>query len=341
MNPQFTITPGAPAPPRSYSDDPARAPWGLREIILAVLITLAALVLVFVVAGLVLAGMGISANEAEDDEAGTIVLLLSQVALDAVAVIAAAGVSLWRFGVSARAWGFRKRSPIALGACAQVLFLSFAALFVYGIVVRTLGLDALEPESNVPEELFDQGLVVPFTILLVVVVAPLAEESFFRGFMFNGLRGTRVVDLLALFLLLAATVALTVLAFTGMVLEAALITAVLGLGVMVLAVSRPATLRAGPGGLYRETAAAIGRRVPVLGARAGMYGAALASGFVFSIIHVNSADLIGLVVPFTIIGFLFAVVAGRTGSIWNAILVHFAFNSIGVAAQLATGTVLR
>lgn len=61
----------------------------------------------------------------------------------------------------------------------------------------------------------------------------------------------------------------------------------------------------------------------------------------FSIIHVNNTDLIGLIVPFTIIGFLFAGLAARTGSPWNSILVHFAFNSIGVAAQLATGTVLR
>jgi membrane protease YdiL (CAAX protease family) len=321
-------------------DDPANAPWGLREVIIAVLITLVAMMVVLVLAGVLLAVIGVAPNAAEDDPAGTIVLLLGQVVLDAVAVTAAAAVSLWRYHLSARAWGLRARRPIAIGACVQVLFLCFAALALYAVIVDALGLGALEPKSNVPEELFDQDVVLPFTIVLVVMVAPLAEEAFFRGFMFNGLRQTRLVDLLAVFLAVGLTVALTALALRGLVLEAALTVGAMGLGALMFAVSRHAPAPSGPADLYREAANTLSRALPVFGRQAGVYGAALASGFVFSIIHVQSADLVGLIVPFTIIGFLLAVLTARTGSLWNAILVHFAFNFIGVIAQLAPATVL-
>lgn len=65
-----------------------------------------------------------------------------------------------------------------------------------------------------------------------------------------------------------------------------------------------------------------------------MTGAAWVSGVLFGAIHVNGIDYIGLVIPFSIIGFLFAHMVGRTGSLWNAILVHACFNIFGVAAGL-------
>lgn len=69
-------------------------------------------------------------------------------------------------------------------------------------------------------------------------------------------------------------------------------------------------------------------------------GAALLSGAMFGAIHVTQASLVGVAIPFTIIGFLFAMLMARTGSLWNAIVVHLVFNLIGVVATLATGTVL-
>lgn len=68
----------------------------------------------------------------------------------------------------------------------------------------------------------------------------------------------------------------------------------------------------------------------------GLYGAALASGLLFAVIHVSSFDLVGLIVPFTIIGALFALLVAKTGSLWNAILVHATFNAISVAAALSS-----
>jgi membrane protease YdiL (CAAX protease family) len=59
------------------------------------------------------------------------------------------------------------------------------------------------------------------------------------------------------------------------------------------------------------------------------------SGLLFSLIHFNGLDTIGLIVPFTVIGFLFAWLVYRTGSLWNSIAVHSLFNSVSLIGTLA------
>lgn len=240
--------------------------WGAREILLAVSLTAFALVVISGGSTLLLNALGRSTSQAADDPVATITLVVGQMLIDLAAVAGAAMVSLRRYRLTPRAWGLRRERSVALGMCLAVLAASFGTLVVYGAVVKALGVDALAPKSNVPQQLFEQRAVLPFTVFLVVIVAPLAEEMFFRGFVFNGLRGAGVV------------------------------------------------------------AAAGGRlRVP---------GAALISGLMWAAIH----GQVGLVIPITIIGFLFALLLARTGSLWNAILVHFLFNLISVIGNLITGS---
>ena len=243
--------PAPPAPPGDR-DDPARAPWGLTTVYLGILAALLISLVGLGGVGLALQSAGLPTDESNPTTAA--VLVISQIVLDWLVVAMAAYLSLGRYRVGPRAWGLRRDRPIAWGWCFATVFAAFGALAAYGLLTRLPGLDRLQPESNVPTTLFDQRSVVPFTVVLVLVVAPLAEEMFFRGFIFRGFQG-----------------------------------------------------------------------------RLGLWGAALASGVLFSLIHLS----IGLIVPFTIIGFLFAVLAGRTGSLWNAIIVHAMFNFVGVVAQFA------
>jgi membrane protease YdiL (CAAX protease family) len=243
------------SPPAGGMDVP---PWGVREILLALLAAVCITGLVVVVSSVLLAVLGIPSDRAEHDPLGTAILLLGQLVIDGGAVGAAAWLSLGRYRLSPAAWGLRRQQPVSAPAVAGVLVASFATLLGYQAVVSALGLEALKPESNVPQGLFEHPQVVPLTLLLVVVVAPPAEEMFFRGFLFQGLRRAL-----------------------------------------------------------------------------GTHGAALLSGFAFAAIHIMSRDLIGLLLPFTVIGYLFAVLLTATGSLWNVILVHFAFNLIGVMGELA------
>ena len=56
----------------------------------------------------------------------------------------------------------------------------------------------------------------------------------------------------------------------------------------------------------------------------GVWPAALASGFIFSLAHLN----LGAIIPFTLIGAIFAISYQRTGSLLTPIATHFAFNLI-------------
>jgi membrane protease YdiL (CAAX protease family) len=239
-------------------DGPGVPPWGVREIALALLAAALITGVVVLASSVLLAVLGIPSERAEHEPVGTAILLLGQLVIDAGAVGVAAWLSLGRYGLSPAAWGLRRTRPVSAPAVAGVLVASFGALLGYQATVSALGLEALKPESNVPQGLFEHPSVVPLTLLLVVVVAPIAEEMFFRAFLFQGLRRWL-----------------------------------------------------------------------------GTHGAALLSGFAFAAIHITGGNLLGLLIPFTVIGYLFAVLLASTGSLWNVILVHFAFNLIGVMGELA------
>lgn len=247
---------GTDTAPPPYRRD--RAPWGWSEIAIVIFVTLVALVAMFTALAFLLDALGVDTAEAESDPVGAATLLIAQVLLDLAAIGTAAAFSLGKYRLPASAWGLVRPLRLSPGLILLTLVLSFAALGAYGGITNLLGLEQIEPQSNVPTELFENRAIVPLTLFLILVVAPFAEELFFRGFLFHGMWG-----------------------------------------------------------------------------RIGFWPAAIGSGFLFSVIHVSSGDLIGLVVPFTVIGTLFAWLTMRTGSIWNAVAVHFLFNAVGVTANLA------
>lgn len=59
----------------------------------------------------------------------------------------------------------------------------YVAVIIYGIVLQIFG---VEPQQDV-EDLFDSRAVLPLTAFATLIMAPLAEELFFRGFIFAGL----------------------------------------------------------------------------------------------------------------------------------------------------------
>jgi membrane protease YdiL (CAAX protease family) len=61
--------------------------------------------------------------------------------------------------------------------------------------------------------------------------------------------------------------------------------------------------------------------------------AALLSGFMFSLAHAD----IGLILPFTLIGAILAIVYERTGSLWANIGVHFWFNLVSFTVLILVG----
>ena len=171
-----------PAPP--VSQPPARVgpkPWGLPAILLAL-----ALPTLLWASSLILA----SITGTEDDlTSGEIVasLIVTIVLLDGGFIALAAGFSVWKYHLSWRELGLHGFNvdqwwlPLAAAGGAYV------GIIAYSVLLTVVGADAAVPEQEELDQLFESRAVLPLTGLATVIMAPLAEEIFFRGFIFAGL----------------------------------------------------------------------------------------------------------------------------------------------------------
>ena len=231
----------------------APKPWGLPAV-------LAALALPLLIWGGSLAA-AISQGPAEDASDGAIAVgLVLTVILDLALIGLAAWLSIRRYRLG---WGelglraFDRRlwwlPPVAAAG-------ALVGVIAYAAVLSAVGADAASPQQEDLEPIFQSRVILPLTGFAVLVMAPLAEEVFFRGFIFAGL-------------------------------------------------VRPF----------------------------GVAGAMVASGVLFGVFHITSADTLGVVLPFSLIGMLFAWLYYRSGSLWPNIAAHFLFNVVGFAAGAAAG----
>lgn len=228
-----------------------RIAWGPREIAQALGIAIAGLVFFAGVLALVAAVADLSLSDPQVLGVGIVATFFLDLGLFGLAAF----FSIGRYRLRWSALGFR---PLVLDR-AWVIVVTVVSMFVvvavYAFIVQLIGAEDLLPQSTLQEgDVFDNRLLVVMAGLLAIVTAPIAEETFFRGFLF--------------------------------------------------------------GGLVK---------------RLGIFGAALASGFLFSLAHAQPTTLI----PFTLVGMMLAWSYMYTGSIWTSIASHLTFNLIGFSVSLA------
>ncbi len=166
-------------------------------------------------------------------------------------------LAVHKYGVGWSALGLRSFRGWTLGLGCGLMIISFVFNFFYAMVLAQFDLRA-QP-NLIP---VFANLSSPWWLLLAgIVVAPIVEEIFFRGFVFAGLAG-----------------------------------------------------------------------------RYGWLKAGLISAALFSVIHLQPLAL----PPIFILGFIFALLYQRSGSIWPAILMHLSTNAVGLgaaylAAQMGIG----
>ena len=168
----------------ALSGAPGEVPWQGEDIALAVPAALCGIIVLVLLAGL---GLGIAALATGTEIDRTILGIAVAVSVD-VALLG----SVWWFAVARRkatlaSLGFRGMAraprwviPAAIAGCLGIAITS-------GVVV-----DALDPpEFFKSNGLFEDGMAtwaVALFAALAIVAAPLVEETFFRGFVFSGLR---------------------------------------------------------------------------------------------------------------------------------------------------------
>ncbi len=161
---------------------PLPAPWGLRDLVFGIVVAAAgilALNLIVLAASLATGGTL--------DKSG-VVLAVFVAAQDLVIITAAAMFSLVRYRVGWDRLGLRAFNlPVGCALSAALLMVSYAVRICYGLIALAFGYrPALQ---DVLFRLDTAGIGFVLTLFAAAIVAPIAEEIFFRGFMYGGLRG--------------------------------------------------------------------------------------------------------------------------------------------------------
>jgi membrane protease YdiL (CAAX protease family) len=147
--------------------------------------------------------------------------------------------------------GFRKFDvKKGLLLAIAIVGIGIAISYGYEVLLQRLGYDT---STDVSFPFSANGIGITFFAIIAVLVAPIAEETFFRGFMFQGIRK-----------------------------------------------------------------------------RIGFAWAAIISAAIFAIAHMSAESL----VPIFFLGLMLAWLYHKTQSIWPCIIVHAAYNSIGVISMI-------
>lgn len=164
-------------------DGPGRVPWGVREILLAIGVIVGGVILasipIFFLADWVAGDKGIN-----DDPYALAIQLAASAIFQLAALWTAWWFSIHKFRLNWSALGIRRPErgmpwlPFSLAVGGLLV------VGVYGVVLNAVGIN---PNTDLPDAAYDNALPLGIIIVLTIVLAPVIEELFFRGFAFSGL----------------------------------------------------------------------------------------------------------------------------------------------------------
>jgi membrane protease YdiL (CAAX protease family) len=159
------------------------APWGFGGSIWGLI---GGLLLVVIVPPLLV--LPFDPDLTDPDKASDAAILTTQVLFDLLLVTVAVGMATgWRFNLreALPLLGFRRFKPSAIGWTFAVLGAYYAGAIIFSAIV-------LKPEQeDIGKELgvCNPGIgIAIWAVVAIVVLAPVCEELFFRGFFYAGLR---------------------------------------------------------------------------------------------------------------------------------------------------------
>lgn len=171
------LTPAA-APERPEA--PVRAPWTIGDILKALIIP-GALVLLNVIPAIFT-----DVNDQDYDATSLTAAFIVGIVLEAVLLASVLFFTVRKYRVSLAAIGLRKPERGSWWLPILLLAAAWGMLLIYAVVLAGIG---VELEGDVPEETYESAGPIITLALLSLVAAPFVEEVFFRGFVFGGLRG--------------------------------------------------------------------------------------------------------------------------------------------------------
>jgi hypothetical protein len=177
--------PPAPAPAESPEEEPElpQIPWGFADSIWGLI---GGLLLVVIVPPLLV--LPFDPNIADPNKASDAAILATQALFDGFLIAVAIGMaSGWHFSLKQALGrlGLRRFQPSALGWMFAVLGIYYAGAIAFSALVIQPDQEDIGKELGV----CNPGIgIAIFAVMAIIVLAPIAEEIFFRGFFFAGLR---------------------------------------------------------------------------------------------------------------------------------------------------------
>jgi CAAX protease family protein len=170
-----------PRPSRLFVPNP---PWRVGTVILGMGYTIFVIIVLIAIVGAFLVGLDI-------DDGTPAEINLSLIAQTAANLAILSGI-FWfvrrrgagpdDFGI--RPWDYGRWWWIVVA----FVIASYATLGGYALLIEQLDIEALEPESNVPDEIKDSAITLVLAAFFSILIAPVTEELFFRGFLLGGVK---------------------------------------------------------------------------------------------------------------------------------------------------------
>ncbi len=173
------------APADEAAAPKGRTPWGYADMAMAIAVVIGSVIIIFIPI-IVIIGIVTGGEIEDDDDSVTAVTIGFGFLLEVVLLLAVALFTIGKYHLRWSALGFRAPKRGGYWFPAPIFIAAFAILLVNAGIASAMGADA---EGNLSDELFDSALPVILLGILALGLAPVMEETFFRGFLFGGLRG--------------------------------------------------------------------------------------------------------------------------------------------------------
>ena len=162
----------------------ARVPWGFKDILKAIGVIVGGLIVTGI--PIYLVAEAIAGDKALEDDPNAWALVLASNFVVQFLMFGSAywfSVRKYRLDLGALGWKRPVRGGVLLTT--GIVFAAFALTMSWGILLQALG---IEPDTDLPEQTYEDIRPIIALVILSIFLAPLAEETFFRGFVFGALR---------------------------------------------------------------------------------------------------------------------------------------------------------
>jgi membrane protease YdiL (CAAX protease family) len=158
-------------------------PWGYLDIVKAIVVLVGGLIVTGIPIYLIADALA-GDSAIEDDPNAWALVLVSNFAVQFLMLGSAYWFSVRKYRLNFSALGWRKPKRGGILFAIGLILGAFGIVMAWGLVLQLLG---VTPDTDLPDQTYEDPRPIVALVVLSIVLAPLAEETFFRGFVFGAL----------------------------------------------------------------------------------------------------------------------------------------------------------